>query len=58
MNLTSALGQSEEEVRASPSSGETDVLEFVVDDETSQTEDTGVVAANAGCRSVNDISNG
>lgn len=57
MNLTSALGQIEEEIRTSPSCGETDVLEFVVDYESSQTEDTSIVAANAGCRSVNDISN-
>lgn len=57
LNLTSALAQIEGEVRASPSSGETDVLELVVDNKASQTEDTGIVATNAGCRSVNDISN-
>ena len=57
LNLASALSQIEEEIRTSPSSGETDVLEFVVDYEASQTEDTSIVATNAGCRSVNDISN-
>lgn len=55
--MTSALAQTEDEIIASPSSGETDVLELVVDYETSQAEDTGIVAADAGCRSVKDISN-